>query len=126
MALYKYGLNDSLAKIQEIANLPKNWNGYESKPIPPLVIERATEVVKGLGALPQPFIAPTADQEIQLEWEKEDGLYLEVLIHGGNSKEYSVYFCQYRDYFDEGDYELAGTVERQQQSINNLVQRCFV
>lgn len=121
-----YTLQTNLAKLKEIAKLKKNWGGYGEKPIPKAVIKDTKHILEGLGDLPQPFIAPTADGEIQIEWEKEDGLYLEIIVSDRDEGWHDVWFAQYRYYFDDYDYAMGGTVMGSNECINNLVKRCFV
>lgn len=123
-----YNLADNLAKLDKISKFEKDWNGYGAEPIPQIAIDRASRILTDLDRdkLPQPFVAPTAAQTIQLEWEKEDGLYLEINVWADDKDEYPIFLNQYRDYFDESDYEMTGHVRALRESINNLVKRCFV
>lgn len=75
-----FTVGDSLRKLAEIEVLTstKNWNGYDVDPIPKAVIDLTRDVL--LRLVKQPFIAPTAKDSIQLEYENEFGAYLEFEI----------------------------------------------
>lgn len=120
-----YTLKGNLAKLDEIAAFKENWDGYGGRQIPSAVIKETKHILEGLSDLPQPFIAPTADGEIQMEWEKEDGLYLEITIADRDDGWHDVWFAQYRYYFDDYDYAMGGTVMGSNECVNKLIERCF-
>ena len=66
-------------KLLEIQQLRENWNGYDAKPIPIEVITKALFLIEQLNPLPN-FISPTGRESVQLEWEKDSCLYLEMEI----------------------------------------------
>lgn len=72
------GIKRNLDKLDAIALLGENWNGYGAKPFSQSLIERARHVILNLDAQPEVF--PTAANSIQIEYEKENGEYLEVQI----------------------------------------------
>lgn len=72
-------LAQNLIKLNRIASLQDNWNGYGAAPLPPDVIEHTKELLLLLKH-DQPFISPTARDSIQLEYEKANGDYLEVEV----------------------------------------------
>lgn len=65
-------------KIDEISNLKKNWNGNNAQPFNDKIINNALLFLKF--SLYKPEIFPTASNSIQLEYEKENGEYLEFEI----------------------------------------------
>lgn len=73
------GYARNLATINKIASLPDNWNGYGASAFPPRLIERIRLIITTLTH--QPEIFPTAADSIQLEYEKENGDYLEFEIY---------------------------------------------
>lgn len=123
-----YKLKDNLRKLDEISKFEKNWNGYDADPVPEFLIEETRSILKGLGDLPQPFLAPFASGDgIQIEWEEKDGRYLEIDIKASSEKDqpnkYDAYTClQPQDRHDPRFFfSLEGTVEKDQECINNLV-----
>ena len=81
-----FTLCDSLAKLSEIERITsvKDWNGYDANPIPESVFNRARDVL--LRLINQPFIAPTANYSIQLEYHNDDGAYLEFEVFADKVK----------------------------------------
>ena len=81
-----FTLYDSLAKLSKIERITsvKNWNGYDANPIPESVFNRARDVL--LRLINQPFIAPTANNSIQLEYHNDDGAYLEFEVFNDKVK----------------------------------------
>lgn len=71
-------LHANLKKLIEFAQLEPGWNGYNAAPIPAYAIQAAYEIISELDH--QPEIFPTANQSVQLEYEKKDGTYLEFEI----------------------------------------------
>ena len=70
--------NRNLDKLDAIALLGENWNGHGAKPFSRTLIERARHVILNLDVQPEVF--PTAANSIQIEYEKENGEYLEIQI----------------------------------------------
>ena len=69
---------ENIKKLHEIAKLPYNWNENYADSFSPQVILECLDIV---GMVPrQPEIFPTAAESIQMEYEKEDGEYLEFNI----------------------------------------------
>ena len=87
-------------KITEIEHLGDNWNGYSASPISSSIIAEVKSMISQLKKIPEIF--PTADGQLQLEYDKKDGSYLEMDISGqdfidvfmidknGNEKEYRI------------------------------------
>ena len=123
-----YTLKENLIKLDEIRKFEKDWNGYNADPISPIAVDRAEQILVELdkAKLPQPFVAPTVANTIQLEWEKEDGLYLEINVDAKDEDGYEIFLNQYCDYFDESDYEMTGHVRALPECINNLIKKCFI
>lgn len=64
--------------IKELIALDDNWNGNGAKAFTPLHLSRMMKLTKKLPYKPKVF--PTAIGAIQLEYEKENGKYLEINI----------------------------------------------
>jgi hypothetical protein len=75
-------MKDTLAAhFAELRALPAGWNGYNSAPIRDDVIDWAAnlaDVLMTLG-MPPPFLCPTSDGGLQLEWHTR-GVDLEIMI----------------------------------------------
>lgn len=71
-------LDNNLHKLARIANYADNWNGYGAKPFPPALIEKARTLITSLQLQPELF--PTANDSLQIEWEKSNGEYLEIQV----------------------------------------------
>lgn len=72
-------LNPSIQKLDEIAKLGNNWNGYGAEPFSPRLIQEVRSILKFLRACPGVY--PVAGGAIQLEFNN-DGDYLEMEIDG--------------------------------------------
>lgn len=71
-------MRDLDSVFDSIIELKDNWNGYGAKSFNKSFVERCRNIIKGLDK--EPFIAPTANNTIQLEYENENG-YLEFEIY---------------------------------------------
>ena len=71
-------LKDNLATLDDISNLEANWNGYGAQPISKQLINKTKKIIIGLKRQPELF--PTAAGTIQLEYDGENGSYLEIQI----------------------------------------------
>ncbi len=69
----------NIHKVSSFSNLKKGWNGYDAEPIDTSLIERVKEILVSLSTY-QPEVFPTGRNSIQLEYEKENGDYLEFEI----------------------------------------------
>ena len=86
----------NLMKLAQIAMLNDNWDGYGAEPIPYNTLHKAQYLIHTLHF--QPEIFPTAAGSLQLEYEKDNGDYLEFQFTGegacevfrciGNNEEY--------------------------------------
>jgi hypothetical protein len=57
-----------------LARLPQNWDSYGASPINPEAIQKARGILRSVFALggtsiPLPFVAPSPDGGIELEWK---------------------------------------------------------
>lgn len=68
----------AIHKLYEIATLDENWNGYGAHPIDFDVVMNAFGMLFMLNH--PPFISPTANQSIQMEYEKSNGDYFEIEV----------------------------------------------
>lgn len=76
---------DIYETLNQIANLPDNWNNNSAKAFSDNLIIRIYNIIKILK--PKPMIFPTANDNIQLEYEKDNGDYLEFeLFENGKCK----------------------------------------
>lgn len=75
----------NLRKIEQIATLEDGWNGNKAKAFKSQLIEVVRSVITALEIQPEVF--PTACDSIQLEYEKEDGSYLEIELNLDNTWE---------------------------------------
>lgn len=75
-----------LEKLQRIKELPYNWNKNGAVPISKNVIEAAQNFILGLNIVPEIF--PVASGTIQMEYDKNDGSYLEFEITTDKVKMY--------------------------------------
>lgn len=76
------------AFLNDIAHLKSNWNGNNANPFPASLIEKCTTLISQLEV--QPFISPTAYGAIQMEYEKENGDYLEFEIYPERIEVYQI------------------------------------
>lgn len=74
--------------LNDIAHLKRNWNDNKANPFPSSLIEKCTNLINQLEV--QPFISPTACGAIQMEYEKENGDYLELEIYSERVEVYQV------------------------------------
>lgn len=68
----------AIHKLHEIGMLDENWNGYGAHPFDFDVIMNAFDILPMLKH--PPFISPTANQSIQMEYEKSNGDYFEIEV----------------------------------------------
>lgn len=71
-------LHESLVRLEEIKSLEHNWNGYGAEPFSASMISQIENIIRNLSK--QPEIYPTAQSSIQLEYNNENGDYLEFEI----------------------------------------------
>jgi len=75
----------NLTKLQHTAQLKDNWDGYGAEHFSEQLIHRANSLIRRLHI--QPEIFPTADSSLQIEYEKDNGDYLEFQFTGDGSCE---------------------------------------
>lgn len=76
-------LVDNMNKLNLFLNFEQNWNGNGADPFSTTLINRVGNILNHLRHQPQVF--PTANDSIQLEYEKENGEYLEFeIFENGN------------------------------------------
>ena len=75
----------NLMRLERIAMLKDNWDGYGAEHFSEQLIHRADNLIRRLYI--QPEIFPTADGSIQIEYEKDNGDYLEFQFTGNGSCE---------------------------------------
>lgn len=66
----------NLKKLDQIEALEDNWNGNGARAFDKHLLVKAREIITSLERQPELF--PTACDSIQIEYEKEDGSYLEI------------------------------------------------
>jgi len=71
-------------KLKRISLLEYNWNGNGAYPLPQAIIDYIAQMLPSL--IRQPEIFPTASDSIQLEYEKENGDYLEFEIFESSAR----------------------------------------
>lgn len=68
----------ALESLNEIENLPDNWNDNGTTGFSATIINKCKEYIMGLER--EPFVTPTATGSIQFEYELNNGDYLEFNI----------------------------------------------
>jgi len=68
----------NLARLDQIATLNDDWNGYNANPFSKELVEKCKGIINALEL--QPKIFPTGRQSIQFQYELEDRSYLEFEI----------------------------------------------
>ena len=106
----------NLQKLSEIASFGENWNGYGAKPISSSILKRTERIIRGI--FEQPDLFPTADDSIQMEYEKENGAYLEIQIT--DSKVYEVFLMK-----DENSDGKTFFIDASIQAINEQVKKFY-
>ena len=71
---------NSLTRLTQMAMLKNNWDGYGAEPLPRETIYYAQRLIHSLHF--QPEIFPTAAGSLQIEYEKNNGDYLELQFTG--------------------------------------------
>jgi 2-phospho-L-lactate transferase/gluconeogenesis factor (CofD/UPF0052 family) len=105
---------DHLNKLDQIALLEEGWNGNGAKAFETELIDKVKRMIAALQQKPEVF--PTACDSIQLEFEKEDGSYLEIEVSSQDS-------CQVFE-MDANGKETIFLVEADIEAIRKIV-NCF-
>lgn len=58
------------SRLEDLAGLPANWDGYGSPPIAPTALDGAEHVLHIAAAkhLPEPYLGPVTGGGVQIEW----------------------------------------------------------
>lgn len=110
--VYSKELIKNLNKLNEIQQLPRNWNGNGAHRFAKKTIKKAKSLLIDLNLQPQVF--PTANNSIQIEFDGENGAYLEFQIT--KSAQLS-YFWVKKD-----GSETSGIVPCSPYSVNQLLE----
>ena len=98
--------NTALFTLNEIRPVvtKKGWNGYGCEAIPDSILDNAVSVVRKLDVVPEVF--PLATGGIQLEYDRDDGGYLEIEITD-NPDIVKVFHIKSREELDEETFTLS-------------------
>lgn len=107
-------LTRNLYKLDRISQLQFNWDCYEANPLPLELVQAAKSLIQKLYIQPQIF--PTAAGSIQIEYEKDNGDYLEIQFTG-------IGFCEVFRYIE--DNEEYFSLPDNSNSINVLVDNFY-
>lgn len=102
-------------KLKDIAALPNNWNENGAKPFPKTFINKLSDVLMNMDIQPEVF--PTAMGTIQLEYDKDDGDYLEIEVM--ESFEAEVYRL------DPEDNETFGKIRISEETLGKVVEEFY-
>lgn len=75
----------ALEKLEIIAKLQNNWDGYGATAFPSIFINKIKNLIPSLIVCPEIF--PTANNSIQFEYNKADDSHLEIEIFSNNTAE---------------------------------------
>lgn len=99
-------------RLNRLATLPQNWNSYGAAPINPEAKQRARGIIRRVLALAGkdivlPFVAPSPDGGIELEWITSSGkeLMLEIPPNGE-----PIAFLLVEPTGTGGEHETEGTI----------------
>ena len=95
----------NLTKLQQIAQLKDNWDGYGAEHFSEQLIHRAKCLIHRLYI--QLEIFPTANSSLQIEYEKDNGDYLEFQFTGNGSCEGFMFKNGSEEYFHSQDNYLS-------------------
>lgn len=102
---------NNLEKLEKIAKLENGWDGENAKAFDSKLIQRVRNIIMHLDN--QPEIFPTACDTIQIEYDRDDGSYLEIEI--SDSDEASLFSI------DSSGVETSSVIEPIPQTINKAV-----
>ena len=86
-------LTRNLERLNDIAKLESDWNGYGAAPFTQELIAEARKIIMNLTE--QPDLSPTGRKSIQLEYELPDKSYLEFEIFEDKIVAMQVYGIDY-------------------------------
>lgn len=72
--------NKNLIAINNLREFKENWNGYGAKGFSSELCDFLEKIIKELDEENQPKVFPTGRESIQIEYEKDNGEYLEIEI----------------------------------------------
>lgn len=110
--VYSKDLMDNLLKLNEIQQLPRNWNGNGAQKFSKKIINKAKSLLIDLTLQPQVF--PTANNSIQIEFDRDNGAYLEFQLTKSSQLSY---FWVKKD-----GSEVNGTVPCSSYYVNQLLE----
>ena len=102
-------------KLDQIASLQDDWNGNGAQAFSKKHISRMKEILSVLEY--EPEIYPTANDMIQLEYDKQNGEHIEIEVPESGSAEYY--------YIDQKQTDHFGCVEVNEESMNDLIRRFY-
>jgi hypothetical protein len=82
----------ALGSVEQLRELPDNWDGYDAPPVSPLALEEATRLLLRLEGLdvPPPHISAIPGGGVQIEWDTATR-GLEVEVSGDGNLGYALY-----------------------------------
>ena len=107
----------NLARLDQIAALEDNWNGYGAKAFPKELIDKCKDIINSLQL--QPKIFPTGRQSIQFQYELEDRSYLEFEIR---TEKISCLTVPKRKYSDAHSFEFSISESKK---VREIVQKFY-
>lgn len=105
----------NLSKLATIEQLADDWNGNGAKAFEYAFISKVRMIIAALEIQPELF--PTADNSIQIEYEKEDGSYLEIQLSLNET-------CDVYEICTNGE-ERDFTIANEVGAINEVVNRFY-
>lgn len=73
--------NRNLKLIENLREFKENWNAYDAKGFSKELCDFAWKIIESLDEENQPKLLPTGRESIQIEYEKDNGEYLEFEIY---------------------------------------------
>ncbi len=107
----------SIRRLDEIKELPYDWNGYGAAPFSSELIDKCKKIINIL--LPQPQIYPTGRQSIQFQYELKDKSYLEFEIFEHKTM---CLFVPKRIYTEAEEIEITDAEEKR---IKEMVEKFY-
>lgn len=102
----------NLDRLDEIKCFADNWDGYGSKKIDSIIIEKSKQLI--IYMQHQPTIFPTARDSIQMQFELEDRSYLEFEVFSNHIESLMVPKRVYKDaiskIIDDGDIHTVNSI----------------
>ena len=108
-------LSDNIEKVNRIGRLEFNWNGNNAEPFARRHLDKVRVLLMHLERQPEVF--PTAADSIQLEYDGENGAYLEFQIYEDDNADV---FC-----VDKQGAEMEWQVALNDNVINSIVRKFY-